>query len=123
MRKPNPLTPEEIDFIDVNWRRMTYNEMADHLNHKSVFRVSQYCKEKKYCKKQKDFDKWQSNFILKNYRVMKESELMEILGVSRFFIQRFKREKGIAKKPGNRPENKISLELQFFDVNQKEWVA
>jgi hypothetical protein len=121
-RKPILLTPEEKDFIDRNWRRLTYHEISDNLNHESIFRITKYCKEKGYNKKRKELTEGQKNFIRNNYLTMKESELMTATGLSRFFIQEFKREEGLAKLPANR-EKKESVQNVFFNVMEMDWVA
>lgn len=126
MRKSNPLTQSQKEFIDNSWHRLTYMEMSYRLELKSVYKVYDYCKEKGYCKKyKKHLTEHQKEFIRNNYLKRKESEIANILGVTKFFVQEFKRIEGLAKYPWNREKKQEAIVKEvFFDVDAREsWVA
>lgn len=126
MRHSNPLTQSQKDFIDQSWQRLTYMQMSYKLELKSVYKVYDYCKEKGYCKKyKKQLTDHQKEFIRNNFLKLKESEIANILGVTKFYVQDFKRTEGLAKYPWNREKKKESVVKEvFFNVDAREsWVA
>ena len=126
MRKSTPLTDNQKNFIDQNWQRLTYMQMSYKLELKSVYKVYDYCKEKGYCKKyKKRLTDHQREFIRNNFLKLKESEIANILGVTKFYVQDFKRSEGLAKYPYNRKKKeKPEVKEMFFNVDAREsWVA
>ena len=126
MRTKGELTQEQKQFIDDSWQRLTYMEMSYRLQLKSVYKVYEYCKEKGYCKKYKrHLTEHQKEFVRNNYLKMKESEIANILGVSKFYVQEFKRDEGLAKYQWNREKKeKPEVKEMFFNVDAREpWVA
>ena len=126
MRKSNPLTDNQKNFIDNSWHRLTYMEMSYRLQLKSVYKVYDYCKEKGYCKKyKKHLTDHQKEFVRNNFLKLKESEIANILGVTKFYVQDFKRSEGLAKYPYNREKKeRPEVKEMFFNVDAREsWVA
>jgi hypothetical protein len=63
------------------------------------------------------FNDHQKNFIRNNYLKLTEPQMASILGTTRFFIQKFKREENLAKYPYNRTK-KESVKEGFFNVDE-----
>lgn len=68
------------------------------------------------------FNDHQKNFIRNNYLKLTEPQMASILGTTRFFIQKFKREEGLTKYPHNRTKKEVQDE-NIFNVNELNWVA
>lgn len=124
MPRKNPLTASQKKFIDENYESMTCLDMSVALDMNNGNKIYQYCKEKGYERK-RELTEEQKQFIRDNYLSMKESEIMRELGITRIFLQRFKREESLFTYPKNRKEKKISeVKEMFFDVDAVEsWVA
>lgn len=126
MRPRTDLTDYQKQFIKDNWDRMTFLQIADQLGFNSVYKVSAFCNKHFLTKKHKrTLTDEQKEFIRKNLFILKESEMARELGVSKFYIQDFKRSEGLAKNPLHRKKqrNPVVKEL-FFNVDAREcWVA
>jgi hypothetical protein len=126
MRISTPLTQTQKDFIDQSWQRLTYMQMSYKLELPSVYKVYNYCKEQGYCKKyKKQLTEHQQEFVRNNFLKLKEIEIANILGVTKFHVQNFKRMEGLAKYPWNREKKEEAVVKEvFFNVDAREsWVA
>jgi hypothetical protein len=56
----------------------------------------------------------QKNFIRNNYLKLTEPQMASILGTTRFFIQKFKREENLA----NRKKKEEGVKEGFFNVDE-----
>jgi hypothetical protein len=63
------------------------------------------------------FNDHEKNFIRNNYLKLTEPQMASILGTTRFFIQKFKREEGLVKYPYNR-KKKEGVKEGFFNVDE-----
>ena len=122
MRKE--LTEQDKNFIEENYQKLTLWKMAESLAHESTFYVQKYCSEHGLSKSKKELTKEQQRFIRDHYLQMKESEMSKELGISIFYIQKFKREEGLAKLSWNRikTHKKVRDENLFYVEDMPDWI-
>lgn len=121
MRISEPLTEEQKNFIDDNWETLSREEMAIELKLKSVFKITTYMIDNGYSKKVILTDQ-QKEFIMNNYKKMKEKHIAKRIGITRFFVQKFKRENNLFTY--KRAIEKRKVECGMFNVNQREcWLV
>ena len=65
--------------------------------------------------------KEQEKIISKNYQRMREQDICVLANISRFQLQRFKREKGLFKHKGHRLAKVIELEPDGFFHHTSNW--
>lgn len=126
MRIAKPLTKRQRRFIEKNRSKMAYDELADALNLKSVFKVVEFCMANNI-KKTNVLTEKQMEYIRENHLALKESEIVKNLGITRFQLQNFKRSEGLAKYNANKERKKTERTMVtkgFFNVSGREnWVA
>jgi DNA invertase Pin-like site-specific DNA recombinase len=123
-KKAIPLSPSQKKFVDENYSKMSRVNISNKLKFQSAFKIYEYCNKMGYSSNKK-LTEDQKQFIRDNYLSMKESEIMRELGITRMFLQRFKREESLFTYRKNRKEKKIyEVKEMFFDVDSMEsWVA
>lgn len=67
----------------------------------------------------------QKQFIRNNFLKMEETEMASVLGTTRFHVQKFKRNEGLAKYHWNRvKKQRFVLKENIFNVDLlRDWVA
>lgn len=66
--------------------------------------------------------KQQEKIISKNYNRMREADLCIMANISRFQLQRFKRENGLFKNKGHRLAKIVPLKDDGFYHYEKNWI-
>jgi len=124
MRHPSPLTDEQKEFITANRSKLTFMEMTVELGLNSPYKIQRFCESAGLGKSKKELTDTQKQFIRDNYLSMYESKIVAELGVSRFCIQNFKREEGLAKNIKHRDKKKRGIVREGnFNVNLREnWI-
>lgn len=117
MRIKEPLTENQKKFILENRRDLTYQQIADALCLASVFKVNMFCKQHDINKKITLLNDDQKDFIRSHHLKMKEACIVSRLGITRFQVQKFKREEGLAKFFGNGANKKTKVREGFFNVD------